>query len=237
MSTRWQESYGGFYTHEQASDGFSHRQLMICCVLLSCALAIPQRFWRRVTRQGLGPDDATEPVTPANERGTRPWWRLRGVLLRSAGAAVAVYLVGIQILRTVGAAETHSDAWLWVVRSVLLIAIGAACVRIGGDVPTPSASAREVLACGLAVGGLTLFELGAIDMHLFALLEIGDGEPQWDAVFHGTGVVFAVAGWALMRRDGTKRSEARLRTTTSARPPVLAVTSMRRGSARFRVAE
>lgn len=222
---------------------------MICCVLLSFLVGIPQRLWRRMTRRGgirdlgsaqRGPrlsPDTTVLVAPSSEGSARPGWRLRPVLLRSVGAGVAVYLVGIQILLVVGAADTHADAWLWAVRSVLFIALGAACVRLGGEVPTPSPSAREVLACGLAAGGLTWFELGAIDMHLFAMFNVADGAPLWDAVFHGAGVVFAVAGWALVRRDGIRRAGTRRRTTMRARRPHWSVTSMRGGSVRSGVAD
>lgn len=198
---------------------------MICCVLFSLIIGKPQRLWRRLMRRHsvpevhfapparrLGPGATATPMSP-RQGCPSPARPRRALLLRCTGVGVAVYLVGASVLLVSGAADDRADAWVWLVRSVLFAAVGAASVRLSGPAPRLR-SRREVLACALAAGGVTWFELGAVDMHVFALFEIADGAPLGDFLFHGSGVVAAVVGWLLLPRQNVARDWERVTTNS-----------------------
>ena len=186
--------------------------MVICCSAFALIIRALPRVWRALAADSASSETNLKSTAPrlalCTPAAAPPPIRTRAkvcrsccpLLLRLGAASVVFYVVGVTVLILFGAAASDADAWTWLIRSTLFAAAAAAAtqMRVGGAA-AGSASVRELIACSLVAWGVTWFELGAVDMHLFGLFEVAGGSAFWDAVFHGSGVLAAAAGWVLLK--------------------------------------
>lgn len=172
---------------------------MVCCLTFGALLAVFRRTWllltgRRPERVARFAPVAYRPAPGEPMPAMCPQEALPAAipLMRWAAAGVVLYLVAVGVLLWLEVAGSEASAAVWVLRTALYLAVLLLALRLAR-----SSIPRERLApWALITVGLVCFELGILDMHLFALLEIGS--PLGDLAFHGLPVAAALAGAILL---------------------------------------
>lgn len=118
-------------------------------------------------------------------------------MLRYGSLAVLAYLAAIAVFVALGLADVRGSALTWGLRTVVFLSVAAATWRMAGRVRLWGLD-REQAAWALIACGLTWFELGFIDMHVFRLFDIAHGSLWWDLVFHSSGPLVVSCGSLLL---------------------------------------
>ena len=209
--------------------------LMTCCILGLLILTAVGRVRRAV---GVGRKDAPvlfAPVAfrPAPGQAAAIEYQVPPDSYRgSSGSAVfgycalgiALSLIVTPALVLAGVADSTGPAWVWLLRSAFYVLLIAAALVLRRSAPV----GRRLRGAGwlLVFVGAVIFEIGVLDMHVFAVVEIEN--MLGDMIFHSTGPVLAAVGALLVsygaagRRNTSRRSSRS--TLTSARPSSSAVT-------------
>jgi hypothetical protein len=209
---------------------------MTCCIVGLLILSVVNRIRRavggRVGEPALfapvarrpGPGEMTPlPLVPSACAAAAP---ITAAVFRYCALGVALCLVAVPLLALAGVLENTGSTAVWLLRGVCYLAlIGVAVVlsRAAGVL-------RNVRGAGwlLVVVGAVVFESGAVDMHLFRVIEVDHGNLLGDMIFHNVGPLIAVIGAVVLiygaagRRKTSRRSSRS--TLTSAQPSSSAVT-------------
>ena len=148
------------------------------------------------------------------------------VVFQYAALGIALCLVAAPVLVWSGVMENTGTPGRWLVRGACYLALAVLTARLSRSATV--LRAPRGAGTMLVIVGVMIFELGVLDMHVFRIFEVENGNIMGDLAFHNAGpVVTMIGGLVLLygaagRRTTSRRSSRS--TVTSARPSSSAVT-------------